>query len=360
MKFGGPSTIGTMACRAPRKRTARCIGALVLWAALVACGDGTDPPAPAAAPSATAAPAPSSSDSTAGYGGVGLPAVVRDATGLEVTVRSIERIIPLDGDLAEIVFALGLGANVVATDLSATYPPEADARPEIGYQRALTPEPIATMEPTVLLGTELAGPPEVLDSLRSLGIPVVIVPDPPDASGPATKIRAVGEALGVGRAADRLAASVQAAIDDASAAATMAAQRDGRPRVMALYLRGERVQILFGKGSGIDWVIDAAGGIDVGTELGVQESAPITAEALLAAAPDVIMATTTGLESVGGIDGLLAIGGLARTPAGQGRAVVAFEDQYLLGGGPRTADLVRELTAVLHPAPTTDTTSPGG
>src|SRR5262245_56663849 len=80
-----------------------------------------------------------------------LPVTVTDATGAQVTITSVDRIIPVDGDLAEIVFALRLGDHVVATDLSATYPQEADDRPEIGYQRALNPEPIAAFEPTVVL-----------------------------------------------------------------------------------------------------------------------------------------------------------------------------------------------------------------
>ncbi|MEL6893909.1 MAG: hypothetical protein AAFP84_20130, partial [Actinomycetota bacterium] len=74
------------------------------------------------------------------------PIVVVDDRGIEVTIESTERIIPADGDLAEIVFALGLGDRVVATDLSATFPAEADAKPEIGYQRALSPEPILQFE----------------------------------------------------------------------------------------------------------------------------------------------------------------------------------------------------------------------
>ena len=85
------------------------------------------------------------------------------ATGTQVTISSVARIVPVDGDLAEIVFALGLGDHVVATDISATYPPEAEALPDIGYQRALSPEPIAAVEPTVVLATDLAQPAETLD-----------------------------------------------------------------------------------------------------------------------------------------------------------------------------------------------------
>ena len=80
-----------------------------------------------------------------------------DAVGNTITITSVERIIPLDGSVAEVVFALDLGANVVATDRSATWPPEASELPQIGYQRSLLAEPIAGFTPTVLIGTEIAG-----------------------------------------------------------------------------------------------------------------------------------------------------------------------------------------------------------
>jgi ABC-type hemin transport system substrate-binding protein len=68
--------------------------------------------------------------------------------------------------------------------------------------------------------------------------------------------------------------------------------------------------------------------IDVAREMGVEGTRQLTAEAMLVAAADVIVVTTTGLESVGGIDGLLAIDGIGRTPAGQRRQILAYEDQY--------------------------------
>ncbi len=315
----------------------------------------TFPSAPSSVPETTAPPASEPS----------LPVTLADAHGDVVTVESIDRIIPLDGDLAEVVFALGLGDRVVATDLSATFPPEADALPEIGYQRSLSAEPIAGFEPTVLLATDLAGPAETLDQLRDLGYPLVMINRPVDASGPATKIREVADALGVPERGEALAREVQAAIDAATEAGAAAAAGGDRPRVMALYLRGERVQFVFGKNSGIDWVISAAGAIDVGTELGVVDNAPLTAESVLEAAPDVFLVSTTGLESVGGLDDLLAIPGIAQTPAGEAARVITHPDQYLFGGGPRAGMLLAELVGELHPGtgsearpqdPTTSTT----
>ena len=302
----------------------------------------TPPPASAAEPAvAEPAPAPTTVPTTAPERTEPiLPATVADETGSTITVRSIERIIPLDGDVAEVVFALGLGANVVATDLSATYPPEADALPEIGYQRALSAEAVAAFSPTVLLATDIAGPPEALDDMRRLGFPLVIVPNDATSAGAGRKIRAVAAALGMPRRGESLAQEV----DDAIASAAVGTDAVEEPlRVIALYLRGTAAQLVLGESSNTRWLIEAAGGIDVSAAMGITDPVPISAEAILAAAPQVVLVPEAGLTSVDGIDGLLEIGGIGETPAGQDRRVLAYDDQLLLGNGPRTAEMLARL-----------------
>lgn len=270
------------------------------------------------------------------------PITYVDARGAAVTITSTERIIPLDGDVAEVVFALGLGDRVVATDLSATYPPEADALPQIGYQRALNAEPILEFDPTVVIGTDIAGPPEAIDELERVGVPVAIVPTPDDPSGPGTKIRAIAEVLGVPAAGERLAGVVEA---------EMAANTPPHPgssavaglRIAMLYLRGESTQLLFGDGTSIDWLIEATGAANVADELGIVDTAEITAEALTSSAPDVLLVTEDGLASVGGVDGLIAMPSVAGTPAASHRAVLAYDAQLMLGNGPRTGDFLATL-----------------
>jgi iron complex transport system substrate-binding protein len=258
-----------------------------------------------------------------------------------------ERVIPLDGDIAEIVFALDLGSHVVATDLSATYPPEADALPQIGYQRALSAEPILAFEPTLLIGTETAGPPEVIDELRRVGVPVEIVAAPDGASGPAAKIRSVAELLGVPERGAQLAAEVQADID-AATPTDPTAEPAAALRVAMLYVRGDNTQLVFGEGSGIDWLIELTGATDVADELGVVGHAELSAEALVVAAPDVLLVTGDGLASVGGVDGLLGLPAVAGTPAAATRSVLAYDAQLMLGNGPRTGEFLAQLRADLN------------
>ena len=115
-----------------------------------------------------------------------------------------------------------------------------------------------------------------------------------------------------------------------------------------MYLRGGAVQLVFGSGSGIDAVVEAAGGVNAGSEMGIDDFAELSIEAMVAAAPDYLLVTTTGLESVGGLDGLLAVPGIAETPAGEAGNVLVFEDQFLYGLGPRTGELVADLAEQLH------------
>ena len=96
-------------------------------------------------------------------------------------------------------------------------------------------------------------------------------------------------------------------------------------------------------------MIEAAGGVDAGVEMGLDRAfTPITSEALVEAAPDVILMTTTGFESVGGMDGLVAIPGVAQTPAGENRRVVTIEDGLLYSFGTRTPEALRELVTGLY------------
>lgn len=104
-----------------------------------------------------------------------------------------------------------------------------------------------------------------------------------------------------------------------------------------------------GEGSGADLLIEAAHGVDAGSAAGLGEFTPLTAEALVAADPDHLLLLSDGLESVGGIDGLLRLPGVAQTTAGENRAVIDLDDLELLGLGPRTPAALDELVDALHP-----------
>ena len=316
----------------------------------------SETPTPTVAPEPTATPLPTPAPPTEPVAtdtpepvaqGPVLPAAIIDATGNEVVVEDINRIVVLNGDVTEVVFALGLGDNVVGVDTSATYPAEALALPKIGYQRSLSAEGILSMEPSVVIGNTLAGPPEVIEQVRSTGTPVVIVEPAISLSAAASKIRSVGQALGVSDAGEEIATGLEMEIAEVKAAA---ADAEDKPTAVFLYMRGLDSLFLAGQFDLSHELFEASGAIGGGGVLGVTDRfIPLTAEALAAADPDCIVVFTSGLETVGGREGLLKVPGVAQTAAGQEGCILDFDGQYIAGGGPRTGSALKELLAAFHP-----------
>ena len=299
-------------------------------------------PTPTSAPTSTPASQPTATPATGG-----LPVTVTDASGEEVTVTDISRIVSLNGDFTEIIYALGLEENLIAVDTSATYPPEALELPKVGYQRSLSSEGILAMEPTLVIGGTAAGPPETLDQIREAGVTVAILETEPTIAGSAKKIRDIATALGVPEKGEELATQLEADVEEAKA---LAAQAEGdAPTAIFVYIRGLDTLLIAGNGDLSADLFEAAGAISGGVEAGFNGFVPMTAEALVTTAPDFIVAFESGLESVGGIDGLLEVPGVAQTPAGENRAIITFDGLFFAGGGPRTGEALMQLVLALHP-----------
>jgi len=277
-----------------------------------------------------------------------LPVTVESADGRTVTVEDVSRIVPLKGSISEVVFALGLGDRVVARDISATHP-EVQDLPLVTRAHDVSAESVLAQRPTLVLADPDTGPPEAIEQIRSAGVPVVILDYVTGVDEVDDHIRTVAELLGVPEAGEALVAETDARMAQVQAEIP----EDHEDLVVAfLYLRGSAgVYLMGGPESGPDSMIEAAGARNAGTEIGLENPFTwLTSEALVAAQPDVLLLTTTGLASVGGIDGLLEIPGIAQTPAGKARRVVTIEDGLLFGFGSRTPDALAELIGKLYEA----------
>ena len=254
------------------------------------------------------------------------------------------RIVPLGGPVTETVYALGAGDFVVGTDTSSVYPEAATTLPQVGYQRTLAAEGVLSLQPDLVLATDEAGPANVLEQLRAAGVRLVLVPSEHSVAGAQAKVRAIAAALDRAEAGEKLAATIAAEADDARARIK---KMTTRPTVLFLYARGGATMNVAGQGTAADAMINLAGGRNAVT--GYDGYKPLTAEAAVAAAPQFILTLDRGLASVGGKERLLTQPGLDVTPAGQNKRVVALDDLYLLGFGPRTGAAILDLARALHP-----------
>ncbi|WP_082358016.1 MULTISPECIES: heme/hemin ABC transporter substrate-binding protein [Arthrobacter] len=278
-----------------------------------------------------------------------LPASVTSCDGANVAVTDVSRIVTIDlyGTLTEIVHGLGLGANVVGHDRAANFPEAANGTVVTPSGHDLNAEAITALDPTLILTDTTIGPLDIQQQLREIGIPVIFFDPARTLPGISHQINAVADALGVPDAGVELNTLVGA---DISAALSMVPAASTPARVAFLYVRGTAgVYLMAGPGSGADDMIAAAGAMDVGTDIGLKlPFTQLTSEALIKAAPDVLLLMTGGLKSVGGVDGLVKIQGIGQTPAGTSRRVVDIADDSLLGFGPRTGQSIKALATALH------------
>ena len=262
----------------------------------------------------------------------------------EESVPEGTRLISLFGDITEIVYALGVQDYLVARDTSSIYPREVEELPNLGFAGGLNAEAILAFEPTIVIGTPMAGPPGVLEQLEQAGVEVLIVDDFNSLDAPQIKIRMVGDALGIPQRAAALALDVGRRME----AVTAAAVTDDPLRVLLVYIRRGGLQLVSGEGNKSQVIIEAAGAIDAATEAGIVGWQPLTPEALVASDPDVYLVMDRGLAVVDGIEGLLEIPGMAETKAGQNRHIISMPDLYLLGFGPRLPEAIADLATFLQ------------
>jgi iron complex transport system substrate-binding protein len=283
-----------------------------------------------------------------------LPATVVDNQGTPVTVTDTSRILALDlyGSLSRIVFELGLGDSVVGRDVSSDFEEISD-RPLVTQNgHDLNAEAILNLAPTMIITDSSLGPWDTILQMRDAGIPVVVVDSRRSIATITTLVDQVAAAVGLAERGVELRDRLNATIDETIAAIAAVAPEDpaDRLRIVFLYVRGQAgVYYMFGEGSGADDLISSLGGTDVAEEIGWQGMRPLTDEGLVAAAPDLVLMMTGGLESVDGVDGLLEhVPALAQTPAGQNRRIVDMSDTQILSFGPDTPRTLEALAVAIY------------
>ncbi|WP_431787999.1 ABC transporter substrate-binding protein [Streptomyces sp. G9] len=343
----GPDVATTARRRPARGRAAAALTAAVAFAlVLTGCGGGSG-----AAPKFASAKSSADADRVeplAGAPAPKLPVTVDSADGKKVTIDSTDRIVPLTGSLSEIVFTLGFGKQVVARDITATFE-QAEKLPVVTRAHDVSAEGVLSLKPTIVLADTTTGPSEAIDQIRDAGIPLLVVEPAKGLGDVGRRIDTVAEALGVPSAGTELKERTEKRIADVQK--SIPDHTDGKkPRVAFLYLRGSAsVYLLGGAESGASSLLEAAGAVDAGKESGLDKDfTAITSEALAKAAPDAILLMTKGFESVGGMDGLVKIPGIAETPAGMDRRVVTVDDGVLLNYGPRTDRVLTEIVEQLY------------
>lgn len=270
-------------------------------------------------------------------------AEVVDSRGHIVETGVGHRIITLGSDVTEIAYALGAGDRVIAVDRASKYPPAVTSKPDVGYRRRLSAEGIASLDPDLILAAEDIGPPEAVDVLSSLAVPIVFVPQDNSREGIQRKIDLIAASLDLDEEGRRVSRDVIAAFDEATKL-TLGLPQQQRKKVV--FFHGLVRLTAAGSGTAADAIIRYAGGINPMAVVEGYKAA--SEEKLIELAPDIILMMNDGK---GGptADEVFSIPALAVTPAAKSRSLVVLDGAYMIGFGPRTADAIRDLARALYP-----------
>ena len=264
---------------------------------------------------------------------------VRSISLTSTPALTVSRVVVLANGVAEIIQSLNAQEIIVGRDISSTEDSLADI-PIVTSGHQVLPEKVIALKPDLVLIDASTGPKAAIDTIKAAGISVVETPESWSLKDLPIKVRAVGQAIGAQDQAEELVKQLNQSLN--------ASAVKNSPRVAFLYLRGtSSVYLIGGAGSGADSLLTAIGAIDVGAQTLDRPFNTLTAESLAELNPDVILVMSKGLESVGGIEGLLKLPGVAQTAAGKNSAVIDVDDSLLLSFGPRTPSLVDALAKAL-------------
>ena len=251
----------------------------------------------------------------------------------------------------EIIWALGAQDKVVGIDLSTTYPPEVKNVQTVGYHRALSAEGILSLHPTAIIHDNNIGPPQVVQQLQQLNIPMKTFTAKNDSfDGTKALIREMGAYFHKEARAEELCQTL-----DTQRAASLenVKQYSDHPRVAVIHFgRASNVYLVVGKGGGgdgggVSQMIELAGGEMAVENRGMQrmESPEIIAKAN----PDVVLLTDYGYDRLGGsIDQIKALPGVATSNAAKNGHIYRIEENVLNYFGPRSGENVAKVAAIIH------------
>ena len=273
---------------------------------------------------------------TAGSSAAAFPVTVTDDASRTVTVKAEPgRIVSLAPANTEIAFALGLGDKVVGVTTYDDYPAEVTSIAKIGDFASPNLEAIAAAKPDLVLATSGVQA-EMVTKLEDLGATVVVV-DPQNIAGVYADIERVGKITGASAQAGELATAIKADVEAVRKAVAGAAP------VTAFVEIGQNPLFTVGTGTLIDELVALAGGTNVVTQPGY---VGYSAEQLIAADPQVYLATKGSMSDPSALKGRAGFDKLAAVRSGR---VVILDDNLVSRPGPRFVEGLRQIAVGLHP-----------
>ncbi|WP_442587746.1 heme/hemin ABC transporter substrate-binding protein [Pedobacter sp. AW31-3R] len=249
------------------------------------------------------------------------------------------KIVSLSGSVSEVIAALGMEKNIVGTDVTSNYPESLKAKPKVGHNKNINAEGVMALSPNLVVGIKKEITPALVEQFRAAGVKLLLLDQEYSLAGTKTLIHALADSLQQPAKGDSIIKVLEADMQKVK----LAEDQVKRPKVLFIYARGTGTMMVGGTGTQVDQAITLAGGRNAVTAFA--DYRPLTAEALVEANPDVILLFDSGLQSLGGAEGLAKVQGVKETNAGKHKKIITMDGELLSSFGPRLGIAIQELAA---------------
>ena len=244
------------------------------------------------------------------------------------------RIVSLHAAASEIICALGAENQLIGVDVTSVYPQSVEEKVNLGHISGITAQGILSLKPNVVIANGLELSVQLEQQLTDVGVTVVKISPDYSINGSVKLIKEIGGLVNEKEKAQELITKTK---QDYSAIQPL----ENAPSVVFVYARGAGTLMVAGKNTQMNALIELAGAKNAFTDF--EGFKPLTAESLVSVNPDVLFLFDTGLQSMGGIEGLVQIPGFDLTNAGKNKHVISMDGSLVSSFGPRLPQALAEF-----------------
>ena len=254
-----------------------------------------------------------------------------------------QRIVIAGGSLTEIVFALGVGDDVVGVDKTSSYPEKVKQLPQIGYWKLLNIEGVLSLKPTLFITLNDVEPDNVIEKVSESKVDVLALQRVPGTIELLYEnITKIASKLNKQKEGELLINRIKTNLADLQ---TKIATHPQKTKVLSLMSMGGTNSVA-GKNTTIDALIAIAGGENLANHNSFKS---YTAESIIAINPEVIILNKYSIDQLGGLDKINTIPGITETSAFKNNRITIIDDSYLFGIGPRVDEAAKLLFQSFYP-----------
>lgn len=261
----------------------------------------------------------------------------------ESSQETSRRLITAGGTITEIVHELGFGNQIIATDITSTYPASMQELPSIGYRNQIKAEGILSLGANVVLAEADYLNPVVIEQLKSAQVEVQIFDKPMKVEETYQLIDDLSNYLEVPDKGKQLKEELQQDIQE------LESYKNANPKkakIAFVMARGPETVFLAGEETFAEELFELAGLEN--TAQGFKDFVPLSPEALVSMNPEYLLLFESGLATLGGKDGVSNINGITETVAYKEGNIIAMDGHYISGFGPRVGEAALELAKAIN------------